>query len=83
MRRKVGATATRKPGGGWGTGAPVDAADLRLIRRAVRENWLISPEVQAAVLGDLLAVATSADSRKTLRIRVAGLVLHLQAGRES
>jgi hypothetical protein len=81
MRRNVGATATRQPGGGCGGGVPVDAADLRLIRRAVAENWGCSAEVQAAVLADLLAAATSQDSRPAFRIKVAGLVLDLHRTR--
>ena len=65
-RRKSGAVATvpqGKPPGGWGSGARLRGADLRMVRQAVAEGWRASPEACLRVVTDLMAAASSTDTR--------------------
>lgn len=65
-RQRSGAVATVpqvKPAGGWGSGARLRGADLRMVRQAVAEGWRASPEARSRVVADLMAAASSPDTR--------------------
>lgn len=36
--------------GGWGQGSPIRNSDLLLLRKAIREGWPVSPEVQQTIM---------------------------------
>lgn len=58
-RRNAEATAasTHNHRGGWGQGLPVAAADMLMVRQAIREGWSVPPEVKSAVVSDLSLIA--------------------------
>ena len=58
-RRNAEATAasTHNRRGGWGQGLPVAAADMLLVRQAIREGWPVAPEVRSAVVSDISLIA--------------------------
>jgi hypothetical protein len=52
---------------GWGVGLPVTRLDLAMVRRAIRENWLVPRYAAAAALKDISDLAlTSPNPRRVV-----------------
>lgn len=43
-------------------------SDIPLIRRAVREGWLVPPEMQKQVVDDLMELMNASSARTALRV---------------
>jgi hypothetical protein len=70
-RREVLAEATgKRPGsaGGWGRGVPVDRADIAMIRRAIREGWLVPDSTKSRAIDDLMKAFETAKPRQAIVI---------------
>src|SRR4051812_12860635 len=76
-RLRAAATVSEpKSRGGWGKGL-VTRSDLRLLRRAIRENWQPTDEVCGEIVRDVTGIFDDPDASPRLQIGAAWCVIEM------
>ena len=70
--------------GGWGKGAPIQRADLLLVRRAIKERWPVPATTRDEIVARMFELFDEADTTNNARLSnsISRLVIEMEVANQ-